>query len=211
MLGKTGDATTYATLATNLAAEYNTKYLHTDNAGNAWYANDTEASNAVALDAGLVPAQYHQAVVNSLVAAVAAYGDRIGTGSVALGPLFRALHAAGQDDLLYRMVTNQTGPSYASIVDQGTTTLWENLTGSGGSQDHQFLVDVAAWLVTHAAGGYVTPQGRVAVSWVRAQNGRVALHVTVPANTTAEIWVPQHAVYHVGPGTYEFDFAAQSM
>ena len=71
VLGKTSDAAKYSALAASLASEYNAKYLHTDSAGNAWYANNTEASNAVALDAGLVPAQYHQAVVNSLVAAVA--------------------------------------------------------------------------------------------------------------------------------------------
>lgn len=116
-----------------------------------------------------------------------------GTGSVALGPLFRALHAAGRDDLVHQMVTNPTGPSYASIVNQGATTLWENLTGSGGSKDDQFLGDVGAWLVqvlvgidqapgsieykqflirpaivggmTHAAGSYATPAGTTEVSW----------------------------------------------
>jgi alpha-L-rhamnosidase len=172
----------------------------------------------VALDAGLVPAQYHQAVVNSLVAAVAAYGDRIGTGSVALGPLFRTLHAAGRDDLIYQMVTNPTGPSYASIVNQGATTLWENLTGSGGSKDHQFLGDVAAWQVhdlvgidqapgslayrqliirpaivgglTHAAGSYTTPAGQASVSWTVGKDGRVSLDATIPPNTTAQVWVP---------------------
>jgi Bacterial alpha-L-rhamnosidase 6 hairpin glycosidase domain/Alpha-L-rhamnosidase N-terminal domain/Bacterial alpha-L-rhamnosidase concanavalin-like domain/Bacterial alpha-L-rhamnosidase C-terminal domain len=256
LLGKTSDAATYAALATSLAAEYNTKYLHTDSAGDAWYANNTEASNAIALDAGLVPAQYHQAVVNSLIAAVQAYGDRIGTGSVALGPLFRALHAAGRDDLIYQMVTNPNAPSYAFLVNQGATTLWENLNGSGGSRDHQFLGDVAAWLVqdvvgidqapgsteyrqlvirpatvgdlSHAAGRYVTAQGVSAVSWARRSDGRVALNVTVPANTTAEIWVPtsgqpvdaprgakfsrndsfdgvQYAVYDAGAGTYRFN------
>ena len=234
VLGKTSDAARYSALATGLATEYNAKYLQTDAAGNAWYANNTEASNAVALDAGLVPAQYHQAVVNSLVTAVAAYGDRIGTGSVALGPLFRTLHAAGRDDLVYQMVTNPSGPSYASIVNQGATTLWENLTGSGGSKDHQFLGDVAAWLVhdlvgidqvpgsleykhllirpaiidglTHAAGTYTTPAGNAAVSWTAGPDGRVALDVTIPANTTAEIWVPGsgHPVT-VGPGTYRFN------
>lgn len=218
VLGKTSDAANYSALATSLAAEYNANYLHTDSAGDAWYANNTEASNAVALDAGLVPAQYHQAVVNSLTAAVQAYGDRIGTGSVALGPLFRALHAAGRDDLIYQMVTNPSGPSYAYIVNQGATTLWENLTGSGGSKDHQFLGDVAAWLVhdvagidqapgsreykqllirpaivgglTHAANSYTTPQGTAAVSWVRSSDGQVTLDASVPPNTTAEIWVP---------------------
>lgn len=255
VLGKTGDAATYSALATSLADEYNAKYLHTDSAGDAWYANDTEASNAVALDAGLVPARYHQAVVDSLIAAVQDYGDRIGTGSVALGPLFHALHAAGRDDLAYQMVTNPTAPSYAYIVDQGATTLWENLNGSGGSMDHQFLGDVGAWLVhdlagidqapgttqyrhllirpaivgglAHAAGTYTTPEGRAAVSWTRAPDGRVAMTVTVPANTTAEIWAPasghpastggaafartatfgatRYAVYDAGPGTYHFD------
>src|SRR5207302_9468686 len=116
------------------------------------------------------------------------------------------------DDLVYQMVTNPTGPSYASIVNQGATTLWENLSGSGGSKDHQFLGDVAAWLVhdlvgidqaqgslgyrqlvirpsivgglTHTAGTYTTPAGTAAVSWTRGPDGRVAMTVTVPPNTT---------------------------
>ena len=256
VLGKTSDAAKYSDLADSLASEYNAKYLHTDSAGNAWYANNTEASNAVALDAGLVPPQYHQAVVNSLVAAVQAFGDGIGTGSVALGPLFRALHDAGRDDLIYSMVTNPNGPSYAFLVTQGATTLWENLNGSGGSHDHQFLGDVDAWLVHdvvgidrapgsteyrqllvrpaivgdlgHAAGTFITPQGRSAASWERTSDGRVVMKVTIPANTTAEIWVPtsgrrvraprgaefsrfdtfdgiQYAVYDTSPGTYQFN------
>jgi alpha-L-rhamnosidase len=255
VLGKTSDAAKYSALATSLATEYNTKYLHTDGGGNAWYANNTEASNAVALDAGLVPAQYQQPVVNSLVAAVQAYGARIGTGSVALGPLFRALHAAGQDELIYQMVTNPTAPSYAALVNLGATTLWENLTGSGGSKDHQFLGDVGAWFVhdvvgidqapgsreyrqllirpavvgdlTHAAGSYTTPAGQAAVGWSRSSDGGLTLNATIPANTTAEIWVPsfghpvkaphgvvfsklaafdgiQYAVYDAGPGSYRF-------
>jgi alpha-L-rhamnosidase len=140
-------------------------------------------------------------------------------------------------------------------VNQGATTLWESLSGSGGSHDHQFLGDVNAWLVhdvvgidqapgttqyrqllirpavvgdlTHAAGSYTTPAGLAAVSWTRATDGGMTLSVTVPANTTAEIWVPtsghtvsappgttfsrldtfdgiQYAVYNAGPGGYRF-------
>ena len=162
----------------------------------------------------------------------------------------------GRDDLIYQMVTNPNGPSYAFLVNQGATTLWENLNGSGGSHDHQFLGDVDAWLVhdvvgidqapgsteyrqllvrpaivgdlDHAAGTFITPQGRSAASWERTSDGRVAMNVTIPANTTAEIWVPtsgqpvhaprgakfsrfdtfdgiQYAVYDAGPGTYQFN------
>ena len=256
VLGKTSDEATYSALATSLAAEYNAKYLHTDSAGDAWYANNTEASNAVALYAGLVPAQYHQAVVNSLIADVQAFGDRIGTGSVALGPLFDVLRAAGRDDLVYQMVTNPSAPSYAYIVNQGATTLWENLAGTGGSKDHQFLGDVGAWLVqdvvgieqapgsieykqllirpaivggvTHAAGTYTTPAGTASVAWAQGASGRISMDVRVPADTTAQIWVPtsgqpvsappgvtylrvdsfdgiQYAVYNADPGSYRFN------
>jgi alpha-L-rhamnosidase len=68
VLGRTADVDSYTQQAESLADEYTAEYLHTEGAGHAWYANNTEASNAVALDAGLVPAQYHDAVVDSLVA-----------------------------------------------------------------------------------------------------------------------------------------------
>jgi Bacterial alpha-L-rhamnosidase 6 hairpin glycosidase domain len=135
VLGKTADVEKYRQLAASLKDEYNAKYLHTGDAGRAWYANNTQASNAVALDAGLVPPQHHEAVVDSLVQAVSAFGNRIGTGSVALGPLLRVLHAAGRDDLLYTLVTNPESPSYAFLVNSGYTTLREDLSG-GGSFNH---------------------------------------------------------------------------
>jgi alpha-L-rhamnosidase len=82
--------------------------------------------------------------------------------------------------------------------------------------------------LAHATGSYATPAGRVEVSWARTPDGRVALRVTVPANTTAKVWVPtsgkrvtapagarfvrfdswdgiQYAVYNVAPGTYPFN------
>jgi len=218
VLGKTADVERYSRLAASLKDEYNAKYLHTDDAGHAWYANDTEASNAVALDAGLVPAQYRPAVLDSLVRAVSAFGNRIGTGSVALGPLFRTLHAAGRDDVLYAMVSNPESPGYAFLVSSGKTTLTESFDGSG-SQDHHFLGEVASWFVhglagiqqapgsvayrgllirpalvgnlDHAAGEYATPQGAASSSWTRGDDGALrTLEVTVPANTPTRVYVP---------------------
>src|SRR3954470_21375838 len=218
LLGKTADADKYAQLAASLKDEYNTKYLHTDDAGHAWYANNTEASNAVALDAGLVPDQYRAAVVDSLVAAVGAFGNRIGTGSVAIGPLFRTLHAAGRDDVIYSIVSNPASPGYAFLVNSGRTTLSEDLSG-GGSQDHHFLGQVASWFVhglvgieqapgstgyhslqikpalvgtlDHAEGTYETPQGVASANWTRAANGLLSsLAVKVPGNTAARVYVP---------------------
>jgi hypothetical protein len=218
VLGRTADVEKYSQLATSLKDEYNAKYLHTEAAGRAWYANNTQASNAVALDAGLVPPQYHQAVVDSLVEAVPAFGNRIGTGSVALGPLFRTLHAAGRDDLIYTMVSNPASPGYAFLVNSGRTTLTESLSGTG-SQDHHFLGQVASWFVhglagieqapgsiaydrlaikpalvgdlDHASGTYTTPQGTASSSWTRDDQGELrTLDVTIPGNTPTRVYVP---------------------
>src|SRR5207248_5956388 len=98
-----------------------------------------------------------------------------------------------------------------------------------GSREYRKLLIRPAIVgdLTHAAGSYATPAGDAAVSWRRAPDGQVTLNATVPANTTAEIWVPasgqpvtappgatfvrndsfdgiQYAVYDAGPGAYRF-------
>ncbi|MEU8821558.1 family 78 glycoside hydrolase catalytic domain [Actinoplanes sp. NPDC048796] len=253
-LGKTADAAKYTALTAELKKEYNADYLHVDTAtGKAWYANDTQASNAVALDSGLVPDEHRRAVFDSLVGAVEAYDFRLSHGSVAGGAVFRSLHAGGRDDLLYRMIVNPRAPSYAYQVNRGQTTLAENLSG-GNSQNHHFLGEVNSWLVHDLAGidqqpgstgyrklrihpatgggidaipcvtgSYTTPQGPASTSVVRT-GGKLTMKVTIPANTTAEIWVPRaagervkaprraafvrddggYAVYAAGAGTFEF-------
>jgi len=253
-LGKTEDAQKYSALAAEIKEEYNADYLHVDAAtGSAWYANNTQASNAVALDSGLVPDEYREAVFDSLVAAVGTYDYRLSHGSVAGGAVFRTLHAGGRDDLIYRMVINPQAPSYAYQVNRGQTTLAENLSG-GGSQNHHFLGEVASWFVHDLVGidqqpgstayrelvirpatgegidsipclnaTFTTPQGMASNSIVRSPEG-LTMNVTIPANTTAEIWVPKaegeqvlappratfvrddggYAVYSVGAGTFAF-------
>ncbi len=253
-LGKTADAQKYRELAADLKDEYNADYLHVDtDTGRAWYANDTEASNAVALDSGLVPDEFREEVFDSLVGAVEAFDYRLSHGSVAGGAVFRTLHAGGRDDLLYRMITNPQAPSYAFQVNRGQTTLSENLSG-GGSQNHHFLGQVADWLVHDLVGidqqadstayqkllirpavgegiddipcvegGYATPAGVASNRVVRSAD-RLEMTVTVPANTSAEVWVPSkdgaevtappraellrvedgYTIYTVGAGRFSF-------
>jgi alpha-L-rhamnosidase len=163
--------------------------------------------------------QYRDAVVTSLVRAVERFGYRIGAGSPGLGPLFRALRAAGRDDVLYRLVTNPASPGYAYLVNKGATALEESLDGTGASKNHHFLGQVASWFVhglagieqalgstgyrrlvikpalvgelAHAGSTYTTPQGIAASRWQRAADGLLnKLEVTVPPNTTARVYVP---------------------
>ena len=186
-------------------------------AGGVYYGSDSETSNAMALDAGLVAPSEKAQVVLRLVAAVRRAGNHITTGSVGLGPLFRALEAAGKNDVLYEMVVNPTSPGYGYLVASGRTTLTENLAGRA-SQNHHFLGQVNSWLIsglagikpaagsvayrrveiapaivgdlTRANGSYRTPQGTIHSAWRKEPGGGVRLEVKIPGCTTATVRVP---------------------
>ncbi|MFI5610201.1 family 78 glycoside hydrolase catalytic domain [Amycolatopsis sp. NPDC051903] len=215
VLGKTADHATYSALAAQLAAEFTTRFRHVDAAG-VYYGSDSEASDAMALDAGLVAPADRAAVLDRLVASVRKAGNHITTGSVALGPLFRALENGNRDDVIYDLVVNPTSPGYGYLVASGHTTLSESLDGSG-SQNHHFLGAVDAWFIrgvagirqaegsvgyrsltiapalvgdlNHAAGSYRTPYGTVSTDWTKSGHD-FRLHVTVPPGTTATVHVP---------------------
>jgi alpha-L-rhamnosidase len=74
--------------------------------------------------------------------------------------------------------------------------------------------------LTHVRTSYETPQGTARSSW-RKSGSRFVLDITVPANTTAEVWVPgsrgtapsratfhrmdgEYAVYTVPSGQFTF-------
>jgi alpha-L-rhamnosidase len=53
-------------------------------------------------------------------------------------------------------------------------------------------------------GSYETPQGTARSSWIRSDE-RFELKVTVPANTTAEVWVPTSGGDVDAPSRATFD------
>jgi alpha-L-rhamnosidase len=217
VLGKHADEATYRALADELATTFTAGFRHTAADGSVYYGSDSETSNAMALDAGLVSDADRDDVVAHLIAAVRTSGNHITTGSVGLGPLFRALQAAGRDDVIYDMVTNTTAPGYGYLVARDHTTLSEDFSG-GGSQNHHFLGQVDNWLVsgvvgiqqaagavgyreliikpaivgdlTAATGSYETPYGPVSSSWSRPRPGHVTITVSIPSGTSATILLP---------------------
>jgi alpha-L-rhamnosidase len=132
----------------------------------------------------------------------------------------------------------------------GFTTMGERWTRSDSS-NHMILIQIEEWFqggvaglkeaadakagdklvfkpqpvgnVQHAETDRLLPNGTAAVRWEKT-DGRFSMKVTVPANTTAEVWVPtqgrralatptratfervdgDYAVYSVGAGSFEF-------
>jgi alpha-L-rhamnosidase len=216
VLGKADDAGRYAALAARIGAAFNDKYLEEDKGT---YASGSQASDALALDMGIVPAAKRQAVLDHLAASIKANGYHLTVGEIALPSVFRVLSGAGLDDLIYTVATQTGNPSYGYQVTHGATSLTENWDGptSGNSQNHFMLGAIDEWFgsglagirqaegsvafehllirpavvgdLTRASGSYDTPRGRVTSAWSRS-GGTLRLDVTVPPGAPARVEVP---------------------
>ncbi|GAA4507298.1 family 78 glycoside hydrolase catalytic domain [Actinoallomurus oryzae] len=208
------DASGYESTAQKIAGAFNAKYLK-----NGTYGSGSQAGDAFALDMGVVPADQKKAVTDHLVAAIQAKGYHLTVGEIALPAVFRALSAAGRDDVLLGVAQQVTAPSYGYQVVHGATALteyWDGPTGYG-SQNHFMLGAIDEWFsaglagirqadggtayrqlvirpavvgdLQAASGTYETPRGRVASAW-RREGRTLRLDVTVPPGAPARVEVP---------------------
>jgi hypothetical protein len=198
-------------------------------------------------------------VLEGLVAQIRAGGNRVTAGDVGFNYLMRALSDGGQGNVLYDMLIRDDGPGYAYQLKKGATSLTEAWdTNPGSSQNHCMLGHIEEWFYRGIGGiasdpagpgfnkiiikpqivgdlkwvkcGYDSPYGRIESNWHREAQ-KLTMEVTIPANTTAIVYVPADdaagvtesgkpaeiadgvkflrmdhgaAVYAVGSGTYRF-------
>jgi alpha-L-rhamnosidase len=227
MLGKTADASTYKQLATQILAAFNQKFFNP--ATNA-YATNSQASNAVPLAMHMVDPSARPAVLQSLVADFEAKQTTV--GEVCLEFLLNALAEGGCSDAIYNAYLSETS-GYGLQVKLGKTSMTEGWNG-GASQDHFMFGELNEWLFSHLAGiqcdpsgpgfkkiviqptvvgdltevkaSYDSISGKIISEW-RRSGSNVRLHVVIPPNTSATIYLPGNptAPSHVGSGEYTFD------
>jgi alpha-L-rhamnosidase len=178
------------------------------------------------------------------------------------------LTQAGYLGVAYRLLNNDTFPSWLYSVRQGATTIWERWDGwtkEKGFQDpgmnsfnHYSLGSVGDWMysaiagigvdpsmpgykriiirpqpgggITAAHGDYMSMHGLITTDW-KITGGVFMLDLTIPANTTAQVYIPTTlrnqvregrvaaekasgvkylrleegcCVYAIGSGTYQF-------
>jgi alpha-L-rhamnosidase len=147
-------------------------------------------------------------------------GPHFSGGTIGMAPIIRALSLGGRDDVLWNLLQEDDQPSYGYFMAPtpanpgGMTTMGERWT-RGDSKNHMILAQIDEWFLAGLGGirpgagayrtlviqpkpvgdlryvraGYETPQGTARSSWTRTDE-RFVLEVTVPANTTAQVWVP---------------------
>ena len=124
------------------------------------------------------------------------------------------------------MLENTEKPGWLAEVLDGSTTVWENWEGNL-SQNHYSPGAVCQWLfesaagirvdgenqftiaplpggtLTYARGSYQSIYGKVESCWEKTAEGTKFI-VTIPANTTAEIRLPDGVCRSVKSGSHSF-------
>ena len=127
-------------------------------------------------------------------------GWHIDCGILGAKYIFSALDDNGYCDVLYKMVTEPTYPSYAYWISSGMTTLCEDWEMKN-SLNHHMYSEVDHWFYRHIAGIRIDENGIVikpnflsALDWAKATHRDISvswdkqeLTVTVPQNATVII------------------------
>ena len=223
LTGNDADAHKYANLAAGIKKAFNEKFYHPDTG---LYGNGSQTSLGCALYQGLVEPENRPRVLNNLVADVEKQNNHIDTGILGAKYLLNALTENGRADVAYRIASQRDLPSWGWWIEQGATTLWEQWNGAE-SRNHIMFGDISAWFykalaginpdpaapgfkhiiirpnivgnLTSAEATYDSVRGRIVSDW-KIKQARFNLTVTIPANTTATVYLPTAAVERITEG-----------
>lgn len=165
---------------------------------------------------------------------VIARNYKVGTGFLSTPFVLGVLVKYGYVDSAYRMLENTEVPGWLAMVKGGATTIWENYVAYDEEQhpkicsmNHYSPGVVCAFLfhtvcgiriigencfeikpipggtLTYAEAVYNSPYGKVESSWKRKADEYV-FDIKIPANTTAQIYLPNGEYHEVTSGIYKW-------
>jgi alpha-L-rhamnosidase len=253
-IGKESDVQRYTEVVKNIRSAFQKAYITEDGQ----VGTGTQTSYVVALYTKMAPEVLEPLLVQKLVKDIEQRDWHLSTGFLGTPFLLFTLSDHGRSDTAYRLLLNETYPSWGYMLSKGATTWWERWNGDTGdpamnSYNHYAFGSVVAWVYRYAAGIDTTPDapgfkeivihphldprmpsahgeydsvyGKIVSDWNGTAAGPFSLRVTVPANTSARVFLPavseahitesgnpvegQSAgdsyVVHVDSGTYNFE------
>ncbi|GIM97096.1 alpha-L-rhamnosidase [Paractinoplanes toevensis] len=167
LTGHHADATRYAALAEQIRAAFNQAFFDEELGRYAGPEGPTQAAQALALDAGLVPADRRGGVLDALVELIYAFhpngaGPHLSGGTIGMGPTVRALMNGDRDDVLWAVLQQNDQPSYGYFLEStpanpgGMTTIGERWN-RGDSKNHMILAQIEEWFHAGIAGIQAAP------------------------------------------------------
>ncbi len=123
---------------------------------------ETQTNYVLALYMDLLPAELREKAAEHLVRKIKEKDWHLSTGFIGVRHLCPVLTEAGRKDIAYRLLLNDTFPSWGYSIKHGATTIWERWDGwteHKGFQDpgmnsfnHYSLGSVGEWLYSSVAG-----------------------------------------------------------
>jgi alpha-L-rhamnosidase len=253
-IDKEDDAKRYDDVVQNIRAAFQKAYIQEDGE----VGTGTQTSYVVALYTKMAPEALEPLLVEKLVKDIEARNWHLSTGFLGTPFLLFTLADHGRSDVAYRLLLNDTYPSWGYMLSKGATTWWERWNGDTGdpsmnSYNHYAFGSVIAWVYRYAAGidttvdspgfkeilvhphldarmttaraEYDSVYGKIISDWKGSPVGPFSLKVTIPANTSAKVFLPAipgaqptedgnlveaqavdgSYIVRIGSGTYNFE------
>ncbi|MEV0155792.1 family 78 glycoside hydrolase catalytic domain [Micromonospora sp. NPDC050686] len=185
-IGKDADAARYTALSRDIAEAFVEAYVAADGT----VQGDSQTGYVLAIGMGLLPDGLRARAAERLVANVERHDWHLATGFLGTPDLLPALSDTGHLDVAYRLLLNDTYPSWGYEIAKGATTIWERWNsimpdGSFGdvsmnSFNHYAYGAVGDWMYRTVAGiqpdprnpGYahvtIAPRPGGNLTWARA-------------------------------------------
>jgi alpha-L-rhamnosidase len=229
-LGRKEDAEKYQTLYNHIAEAYRKQYIQPDGA----VLGNTQSAYVVTLYSGIAPENLRANMTARLVADIEAHNNHLTTGFLGTPFLMFVLDDNHRPDVAFKLLLQDTYPSWGYMVAKGATTWWERWNGDTGdpsmnSYNHYAFGSVMAWVFRRAAGidtdpsaaGFhhltIQPQFNPALPTLHAEydspyglittdwnQNNHQFTVTTPPNTTASITLPNSKTETTGSGTHTY-------
>jgi alpha-L-rhamnosidase len=158
VLGKASEAEAYEQLFIAIRDAFFRTYVTADGR----IKGDTQASYVLALAFDLVQGEQAKLAAKYLVEDIEKRGWHLSTGFIGTKDLMLALSRIGRPDVAYRLLHNDTFPSWGFSIKHGATSIWERWDGwtpEKGFQDpgmnsfaHYSFGAVYQWMVENVGG-----------------------------------------------------------
>jgi alpha-L-rhamnosidase len=226
MLRKSTEKNRYSKWAEEVRTAFNAKFF---NPATCIYSTGSQTAMSMPLCLGLVDTKYRAKVVANLVDSINKNGKALTAGDIGFHYLVEALTSNGQSELLYEMNNRDDVPGYGFQLKKGATALTESWQAlEVVSNNHLMLGHVMEWFyngiggirqddnsvafkncvikpsvvgnLTSAQTTFESPYGTIATDW-KKDNTSFSLKVTIPCNTSAQVYVPVNKGQSVQEGT----------
>lgn len=216
VVGKIDHAEKFKSLGEKVLDAFNKKFLDKEKG---YYDVGSQAAQTWPLLFGMVPEEYEQSVMNTLIKDIVEINNtHPTTGYASTKFMIDLLTEEGHEDLVWKMANNTDFPSWGWSLRNGKTTITEKWT-DGGSQNHVVLgAAIDPWFYNTLAGiksdenypGYKkfiidpyipdnsldwvnasvhTIHGTISSSWGKKPGGLI-INIVVPSNTSAIVHLP---------------------